>query len=70
MVMPGGLSGADLALQARAMLPGVRVLFTSGYSQDVVADGGCLARGDQLLAKPYDLQGLARALRSLLDGEA
>lgn len=53
MVMPGGISGkvlADLALQKQ---PDLKVLFTTGYSADVVATHGGLGQTGDLLKKPY-----------------
>ncbi len=68
VVMPGGMNGRELAARARAGRPGLRVLFTSGYADNV------LTPGDQfnavpLIAKPYRRSDLARALREVLADE-
>lgn len=68
VVLPGGMSGADLARQARDLRPDLKVLYTSGYSEDAVTQRGRLDPGVDLLEKPYgrsDLAfGVARALNA------
>ena len=66
MIMPGAMNGrqlADAALQRRAAL---KVLFTSGYSQEAIIHHGHLDAGVLLLAKPYRKPELARMLRAAL----
>jgi signal transduction histidine kinase len=66
MIMPGPLNGrklADVALQRRASL---KVLFTSGYSQETIIHHGHLDAGVLLLAKPYRKSDLARMIRAAL----
>ena len=63
VVMPG-MNGTELASQARQLRPGLKVLFTSGYASRV--DEQAL-KNSRLLHKPYDLSGLAHAVRSVLD---
>jgi signal transduction histidine kinase/CheY-like chemotaxis protein len=66
MIMPGAMNGrqlADAALQRRATL---KVLFTSGYSNEVIIHHGHLDAGVLLLAKPYRKSDLARMIRSAL----
>jgi PAS domain S-box-containing protein len=66
MVMPGGLSGSDLAQEARRRLPEIKILFTTGYAQpDVVRRG--LAESANWLNKPYTALDLARKLRDVLE---
>jgi PAS domain S-box-containing protein len=65
LIMPG-LDGRTLAAHAVARLPGLRVLFVSGYAHDVMAARGVLADGVELLAKPYSAEQLAARLRQLL----
>ena len=68
IVMPGGMSGRDLAEAARQLRPELRILFTSGYGGD---DAGPDARPDQgfeLLRKPYGRQELARRMREMFEG--
>ena len=66
VVMPGGMNGAELADQAAAVRPGLRILFSSGYSADVIQQEGRLPPGVQLLGKPYTLAELSRKLHELL----
>jgi two-component system cell cycle sensor histidine kinase/response regulator CckA len=65
LIMPG-LDGRALAAHAVASLPGLRVLFVSGYAHDVMAARGILAEGVELLAKPYSAEQLAARMRQLL----
>ena len=65
IVMPGGVSGVDLARMVRARWPGIKVVFTTGFSDDVLPAG--LAGPDPMLVKPYQRHELARLLRTLLD---
>lgn len=53
VVMPGGMSGSELALQARTLRPGLPVLFVSGYTGNAMAHHGGLGAGALLLPKPY-----------------
>jgi CheY-like chemotaxis protein len=66
VVMPGGMNGRELAEAASALRPGLRVLFTSGYSENAIVHHGRLDPGVQLLAKPYRAIDLARRLREVL----
>ncbi len=66
VVMPGTMKSTELARLARARLPRLAVLFTSGYTQNAIVHGGRLDEGVELLAKPYGRDDLARKLRKLL----
>ena len=66
VVMPG-MSGRELAQQALAQRPRLRVLYTSGYTEDAIVHEGRLEPGVRLLAKPYRRDELARSIRGLLD---
>jgi CheY-like chemotaxis protein len=69
VVMPGGMTGADLAQRIQRKSPEIKVLFTSGYAEpDLVKQG--LARGARWLKKPYTTAELARTLRDILGGAA
>ena len=69
MVMPG-LSGGETFDRLREIDPGVGVLLSSGYSIDSQARE-ILARGcDDFIQKPYDLGGLSRKLRAVIDARA
>ncbi|MDE2348645.1 MAG: response regulator [Gammaproteobacteria bacterium] len=67
VVMPGGIGGAGLAEAARTRRPGLKVLLTSGYSEDAIIHQGRLDPGIQLLSKPYRGAELALRVRDVLD---
>jgi CheY-like chemotaxis protein len=66
VVMPGSVRSPELARQAKALLPDLEVLFTSGYTENAIVHGGRLDPGLSLLSKPYRKEDLARKLRHLL----
>jgi CheY-like chemotaxis protein len=70
LVMPDRLNGRELAEKLLADQPRLKVMFTSGYSADVVGKDFVLQRGLHYLQKPYDPQKLALAVRDCLDAEA
>lgn len=67
IMMPGGLDGGELAEQARQIRPGLKVLFTSGFTDEAILQRGRLDPGTPLLKKPYRRSALALKLRSVLD---
>jgi len=64
MVMPGGISGLELARKVRDRFPELPILLTTGYSEQA---GG--THGFPVLQKPYELDSLAGALGKLLKRE-
>lgn len=66
VVMPGGMTGYDLAEKAEKIRPGLKVLFTSGYTELSESRRQAPRRG-MLLSKPYRKSELGRAIRSVLD---
>jgi CheY-like chemotaxis protein len=66
VVMPGALRSPEMARRAVEMLPGMKVLFTSGYTQNAIVHGGRLDPGVELLSKPYSRQQLAFKVRQVL----
>ncbi len=67
IIMPGmnGRALAERLLQRRSRL---KILFTSGYTEEVIAHHGILRDGVHFLSKPYSMQNLARKVREVLDG--
>ncbi len=66
IVLPGGMNGRELADAARALRPGLKVLFTSGYSENAIVHHGRLDPGVELLSKPYRRDQLATKVRKVL----
>jgi two-component system cell cycle sensor histidine kinase/response regulator CckA len=66
VVMPG-MNGNELAAQLVARLPGLKVLFTSGYASNTGVIDGELAPGTAFLQKPFALGEFAAKVRELLD---
>jgi signal transduction histidine kinase/DNA-binding response OmpR family regulator len=69
VVMPGAINTRDFARRAQELRPGLKVLYTSGYTQNAIVHNGRLDEDAFLLSKPYRKDELARKLRSLLDGK-
>ncbi|HEV8680698.1 MAG TPA: ATP-binding protein, partial [Stellaceae bacterium] len=67
MVMPGGMTGRQLAEAAKRQRPRVKLLFTSGHSEDAVVEDSELDSRVQFLAKPYTRQDLALKVRAVLE---
>ena len=67
VIMPGGMNGRQLADVVRALRPDVRVLFSSGYTEDAIFHHGRLDPGVLLLPKPYRRSDLARMIRLALE---
>lgn len=67
MVMPEGMTGRDLAERLQSERPSLKVLYSSGYSPDVVGGYFKLPENSFFLAKPYHPPKLAQAVRECLD---
>ena len=65
VVMPG-MNGRELSNQARALAPGIKILFMSGYSEDAVTRQGRLDPDVELIEKPFSSQQLAARVRIIL----
>jgi DNA-binding NarL/FixJ family response regulator len=63
--MPG-INGRELAERLRETWPELRVLFTSGYTDDAMIASGMLAPGSRFLQKPFTLHALAQAAYDVL----
>jgi PAS domain S-box-containing protein len=66
VVLPGGMTGRELADEACSLRPSLRVLFTSGYTQNSIVHQGKLDEGVHLLSKPYRREELSRKVREVL----
>ncbi len=67
VVMPA-TSGVDLAAQMRQKRPDVRVLYTSGFTDDAELVRDIRSGGMPFIAKPYTVEALARTIRHVCDG--
>jgi len=67
IVMPGGMNGRELAEKAQLAQPSLKVLFTSGYTENAIVHQGRLDPGVALLSKPYTRLELATKVRRVLD---
>ena len=67
MVLPGGMTGRELADTARTRRPDLKVLFTTGYARNAIVHNGRLDPGVQMIAKPFTLADLAARVRDILD---
>ena len=70
VVMPGPIHTREFTRRAQDMYPGIRVLYTSGYTQNAIVHNGKLDDDALLLSKPYRKDELARKLRSVFAGTA
>ena len=66
VIMPGGMNGRQLADEAQRRRPSIKVLFTSGYTENAIVHHGRLDAGVLLLPKPYLSSDLARMIRTAL----
>jgi nitrogen-specific signal transduction histidine kinase len=66
VIIPGGMNGRQLALEALTRRQGLKVLYTSGYTENAIVHHGRLDAGVLLLPKPYRSSELARMIRTAL----
>jgi CheY-like chemotaxis protein len=67
VIMPR-MNGKDAADAIRKIKPGIKILFTSGYTADVIRSRGELAEGEEMIQKPVNHQDLLRKMRQMLSG--
>ena len=68
VIMPGGMSGRELAEKATTLRPGIKVLYTSGYTDNAIVHQGRLDPGVLLLTKPYRKSQLAEMVHRAMNG--
>jgi PAS domain S-box-containing protein len=66
VIMPG-MNGRELAQRISEIRPNVKVLYMSGYTENVIGHNGTLEAGVRLLQKPFNLRDLKRRVREVLD---
>jgi CheY-like chemotaxis protein len=64
--LPGGINGRQVADAGRAVRPGLKVLFITGYAESAVVGNGALEPWMQLLTKPFMMEALAARVREML----
>ena len=67
MVMPGGIMGRELAEKLAGKFPGLKVIYTSGYSPGMAGKDASLLEGRNFLPKPYSIGKLTQFVRECLD---
>ncbi|WP_181872702.1 hybrid sensor histidine kinase/response regulator [Billgrantia montanilacus] len=67
VMMPGGMTGRDLAIAALRLRPDLKVVYTSGYTENAIVHNGRLDEGVRFLGKPYRPVALLRLIREALD---
>ncbi|KKW91279.1 hybrid sensor histidine kinase/response regulator [Sphingobium chungbukense] len=67
VILPGGMTGADIAQEAQVRQPGLKVLFATGYARNAIIHHGRLDPGVELLTKPFTYAELAAKVRDMLD---
>jgi len=67
VVMPGTISGRQLAERAIEIVPTLKVLFTSGYPENAIVHNGRLDAGVELISKPYRREQLAAKVQRVLN---
>jgi PAS domain S-box-containing protein len=70
VILPKGMSGRDLARLAQAHQPDLKVVYTSGYNENVVVHDGVVDEGITLVRKPYFKKDLAAAIDRVMQGDA
>ena len=68
VVLPGGMNGRQLADEAMRRRPGLKVLFTTGYTRNAIVHHGRLDAGVEMIGKPFTFADLSARVRALLDG--
>ena len=69
MILPRGMSGRDVAAAFHKHHPAAGVLYSSGYTREILNRRGNLDEGAALMSKPYQTAALAQRVRKMLDGE-
>lgn len=63
-----GMNGRQLADQARETRPGLKILFITGYAENVAIAKGFLQPGMEMITKPFDLDNLSQRVREMVSG--
>src|SRR5206468_552890 len=66
IIMPGGLNGVDLAQMVLELSPQTRVIYSSGFTADALAERSMRLNGGQLLRKPFQRAEFCAAVRNVM----
>jgi PAS domain S-box-containing protein len=69
VVLPGGMSGLDIASAAKEKYPYIKLLYMSGYPRDILSRQGTLTDPTGIIRKPFQKADIARRLRNILNSE-
>ena len=67
MVMPDGMNGRELAKHLQASKPALKVIYCSGYTNDVFGDDSPLRNNENFLEKPFQLNVLLQKIRDCVE---
>ncbi len=67
--LPGGLNGRQVADAGRALRPGLKVLFITGYAENAAVRNGFLEPGMQVVTKPFTMETLSNKIREMIDSK-
>ena len=66
VILPG-LNGKELFMHARSLQPDLKVLYMSGYADEIMGEGGVLDADVAFIQKPFKIDNLAEKVRIVLD---
>ena len=69
VIMPGGMNGVELARKVRQLKPSVKIVYSSGFPSDALAERSGTQVDGPLLYKPYQRNEFANAIRRVMDGD-
>lgn len=64
------MNGRELVDRLRARQPGLKAIFMSGFSSDIISRNGILEKGFYFISKPYSIEGIRSKLREVLDDDS
>jgi DNA-binding NtrC family response regulator len=67
VIMPR-MNGKELQVRIAGMMPGIRTLFMSGYTADIIATRGVIDQGVNFICKPFSMPTLTKKVREVMDG--